>query len=293
MIKFITETFNNREISFAIWLFIIVIFSLIKKDIRISLSNVIKTFFGKKIFSAYLIMSIYVFLLLLILYNLKFWNFNLLKETIFWYLGVAFVSFIYANKVNQNEYYFKNLLKDNLKLIVVLEFITTLYSFSLIIEFFLVPILLFLGMLSAFTEVFQGFRQIKKIIDSLISIVGLCILLFALYKIITSFNSFANEDNLTSFLLAPVLTFLFIPFIYFFALLMSYEMFFVRLGFFIKDKQELKYAKWIILFSFNFRLRHLNKFSQQYYQLNEESNNNIVKSIILFKNNVKQKLEIV
>lgn len=285
MINFITKNFNNREISLAIWLFILLVVFLAKEEIRSSALNVIKVFFGKKIFTIYLSMTAYVILLIYFLYEINFWNSTLLKETIFWYLGVAFVSLVNANKVNQDEKYFQKISKDNLKLIVILEFITSLYSFSLVVELFLVPLLLLIALLSAYTEVYKKeYYQVKKVVDTIFSLIGLLILIFAFYKIITDFKSLANTANLTSFLLPPILTFLFIPFIYLFALLMSYETFFVRLDFLIKNKHVLKYTKWKIFASFHFRLRKLNKFSKEYYQLNEESNNDIKKAIRLFKN---------
>jgi len=294
MINFISENFNNREISLAIWLLILLIVFLSKKEIRASSLNVIKVFFGKKIFTIYLLMTVYVLLLVYFLYEIKFWNSALLKETIFWYFGVAFISLVNASKVNQDEEYFKKIFKDNLKLIVILEFITTLYSFSLIVELFLVPLLLFIAMLSAFTEVYKKkYYQVKKVIDTIFSLIGVLILVFAIYKIVTDIYSLVNIINLTSFLLPPILTFLFIPFIYLFALLMSYEVFFVRLKFFIKDKRTLRYTKWKIFTSFHFRLRQLNKFSKEYYHLNEECGDDIKKTINLFKNKIKQKVKTV
>lgn len=289
MIDKITEIFSNREISLAIWFFIILIFILSKKEVRISVLNVIKVFFGKKIFSVYLLMTLYVFLLISFLKVLGFWNFSLLKETIYWYFGVAFVSLVRANKVNQEENYFKKMLNDNLKLIIILEFVTALYSFSLIVELILVPIMLLITMLSAFTEVKKEYLQVKKAVDGILSFFGIIIIIFSVYKISTQFQSFANINNLTTFLLPPILTFLFIPFIYFFALLMSYEIFFVRLKFFIKDDDDRKYAQRKIFCAFHFKLRELNRFSKEYYNLNENCNNDIVKAIKVFKKARKQK----
>lgn len=100
---------------------------------------------------------------------------------------------------------------------------------------------------------------------------------------VTDIYSIVNIVILTTFLLPPILTFLFIPFVYLFALRMSYEIFFVQLKFFIKDKHVLRHTKREIFTSFHFRLRQLNKFTKEYYQLNEECNNDIKKTIKLFK----------
>ena len=177
------------------------------------------------------------------------------------------------------------MVKDNLKLIVILEFITTLYSFGLVIELILIPFLLLIAMVSGYVEVYKEHKQVKTIVDNLLSTFGICVLVYAIYKTISDLNNFTTITNLTTFLLPPILTFLFIPFFYLFALVVSYETLFVRLNFFIKDKNDCKYAKWKILSSFHLRLRRLNMFSKEYYDLSDEGNNDIKKTIKLFKIN--------
>jgi len=286
MIEFITNNFNNREIAIAFWFMVFMIFVLLKKDVRSSVDNLFKVFFQNKIFVVFLIMTFYVISLLILLQKLGVWQFSLLKETIFWYLGVAVTSLFNANKVNEDRNYFKNIFKDNLRLIVILEFVTALYTFNLIVELIFIPILLLFVLVSAYSKAHKEYREVKKFTEWVFSFVGLIILIFALYKIMKDFNGFANITNLSNFLLPPILTFLFIPFMYLLALIITYEVFFVRMKFFIKNKNDFKSAKWKVLISFHFRLRELNKFAKEYFSLNQQTNNDIVVAIKLFKENL-------
>jgi len=287
MMNSITQIFTNREMSIAIWLTILFSLVLMKKEIRDSFLNVAKVFIESKLYRIYFLMTVYVFLIILFLYRLNFWNLSFLKETIYWYFGVAFVSLFNVNKINKEEKYFKRLFIDYLKLVAILEFVTSLYSFDLIIELILVPILIFIVMLSAVSDTQEKYHKMKKVFDAILSIIGFCVILYTLIKIVTDFSNFANESNLTTFILPLILTTIYLPFIYFFALFISYDTLFNRLIYFIKNNGDKKNAKWKIFFSFHFKLRELNRFAKEYAPLSEENDNNIVSVIKIFKSNTR------
>ena len=114
-----------------------------QKSIRKSLFGVIKAFTAHQILAIFFLMIIYIELLVLILCKLNLWNFYLLKDTIYWTFGVAFILLANINKTTENNSFFKQTLLSNLKFIVILEFITNLYVFSLVAELIVMPILIF------------------------------------------------------------------------------------------------------------------------------------------------------
>jgi len=91
---------------------------------------------------------------------------------------------------------------------------------------------------------------------------GFFLILYALGKVITNYHDLATLHNLREFVLPPLLTLAYIPFLYFFALIMAYEMLFMRLGIFVKDKRLLAFTKWRIFSLCHLDLRLLNKFAQ-------------------------------
>lgn len=181
------------------------------------------------------VMLIYMFVIVFFLDKLNCWDISLLKGTILWTLFVAFPLFFKANKANQDKYYFKILIKENLKIILILEFLTNLYVFNLIAELVFLPIMLVLGGMSAIAETKKSFLPAKKFVDYVFGILGIILIIFVFYNLINDFESFANIDNLKSFLLPFFLTILFLPAIYFQALYMNYDSTFTRLDFFCKD----------------------------------------------------------
>jgi hypothetical protein len=287
--KTISQIFNNREISIAIWVFVFFSLVMFNKGIRDSFLKVAKVFFEAKIFIIYFLMTVYVYFIILFLYHFNLWNVSFLKETIYWYFGVAFVALFNVNKINKEEDYFKRIFLDYLKLVAILEFATSLYSFDLIIELILVPLFIFIVLLSAVSDTQKKYHQMKKVFDAILSIIGFTVIVYTLTEIIADFSSFANESNLTTFILPPILTSIYLPFIYFFALFISYDSLFNRLKYFIKNKSDINTAKWKIFFSFHLRLRKLNRFSKEYAEISEEVDNDIVTVIKTFNDNIKRK----
>ncbi|MCK4445749.1 MAG: hypothetical protein KAW56_01565 [Candidatus Marinimicrobia bacterium] len=214
---------------------------------------------------------------------------TLLKDTIFWIFGVAFIMLMNVNKANENEHYFKTLILDNVKLVIILEFIMNLYVFNFIVELILIPILFIVVVMNTFAETKEEYNPVKKMTDFILTIFGIWIIIHALYNILVNYQEFIQTDNLLSFCLTPFLMFAYLPFIYFMALSMIYEVFFVRIDFLNKDKSHIKYAKRKIFVFCNFNLRKLNKFSRSLRALRFDNRNDILLAIQIFKNSRKLK----
>lgn len=263
-ISFLLNTLNGREKAVLAWLVIFILWALSQNNIRKSLLGFLKSFFQIKILSVFVAMFAYIFLILWLFYNVQIWNVELTKDVVFWIFGSAIVLLMNTNKAIQNDNYFKNILKDNLKLIVMIEFVAALYSFNFWIEMIFVPVMFFIVAMGAVTEIKKEYFQVKKIIDFVLSAIGVSLIIFAILQIASDYQNLVSLNNLRSFVLPPLLSFAFIPFLYIFALIMAYETLFVRLDIFLKnDKALAKYAK-IKIFKLCFlNLKKLNKFARE------------------------------
>ncbi len=275
--------FNAREMALIIWLLIFFVWAILKKKIRDSFSNVGKAFFKKKVLFIFIVIIIYVGSVVFSLAKIGIWQTTLIKDTIIWFSGTAFILMMNANKAAQEKRYFKKLLEDNLKLNLIVEFIMNLYSFNLLIELILVPFLFVIIAMSAYVEIKKDYLAVKKMTNFILSIISIFIIMYAFIKIIGDFRGFLSSENMRAFVLPPLLTFAYIPFLYIFALLITYENIFFRIAYFIKDSKSLsKNVKWKI-----FRLCHLNLniqnrfsgyiFSKIVINSNEEDINKIIK----------------
>lgn len=264
-ISFLLNTLNGREKAVLVWFVVFIIWVLFQKNIRKSLLGVLKSFFQIKILSVFVAMFAYIFFILWLFYNFQIWNnVELTKDIVFWIFGSAIILLMNTTKATQDDNYFKNILRDNLKLIVMLEFVIVLYSFNFWIEMIFVPVMFFIVATGAMAETKKEYSQVKKIIDFALFVIGISLMVFAIFQITSDYQNFLSINNLLSFVLPPLFSFALIPFLYIFALIMAYETLFVRLDIFLKNNKALaKFAK-IKIFKLCFlNLKKLNKFAKE------------------------------
>jgi len=270
-------TLNNREKAVIIW---ILIFSalalsrkLYRKDILTSIFNLLKALVQNvRIFTA---MLLYVTLIVFLFYKINLWNVSLIKDTVFWLLGTAVVLLVNSNKASEDKQFFKNVLLNSLKFILLLEFVVNMYTFSLAAELILMPILFIIGVMSALAKIKKEGGPIKKIADFILSAFGLYIIVFVLFNTFRDYRNLVTIENLRALLLPPLLTFAYMPFLYFVALYMAYEKLFLRLDiFFEKDKALARFTKRKIFTLCLVNLRKLNEFvkenTKEFMRLNDK-----------------------
>ncbi|MEX0616632.1 MAG: hypothetical protein WD231_02330 [Candidatus Woykebacteria bacterium] len=256
--------FNTREIAVFVWLAIFFVWAIQKKEIRNSLQDLVKTFSKWKILTPIVAAIFYSMLIVFFLHKLDIWGTFLIRDTVYWFLGTAFVLLLNSNEATRGAGFFRKILRDNLKVIIVIEFIVNLYTLNFFIELFLVPALFFVVAMNALAQTKAEYAKVKKVLDYLLSGVGVFFILFAFINIVGNYQGFISSENLKTLVMPPILTTAFIPFLYFFALLMAYEMFYLRLGFFIKNNPTLlRFAKIKFFQLCHFNLSKLNRFAKE------------------------------
>ena len=148
-------------------------------------------------------MLVYIYTIIIISKKIGFWDIAALKDTIFWILGTAFTTFINLNKSLHDDNYFKNTILDNIKFILIIEFIVNLYTFNLTVEMILVPLVSLIVMLNVLAESKSEYKKFNKFLNFLLGVFGLCLLIFTFREIILNFRDFATLQNLRDFLLPP------------------------------------------------------------------------------------------
>lgn len=258
----VNDYFDNRELAFLVWLAISFIWALSNKNIRESICRFIKVFFQKFIIITTCLMLCYIGLMVYIFYRFRLWDTSFIDDTIVWIVGVAFVMYLNINRVN-NDDFFKKTIIDNLKLIVVLEFIINLYVFNFWVELFLVPLIAILVGVSVISSSNPEYKQVESCLNVVFIMIGMGFLSYAIYNIIIDFQGFLSIDNLKEFLLPIVFTLIFLPFIYVMALYVTYDLIFRQIRNLIKDESLARYTRQETIFSFHLNLKYLNKWLVQ------------------------------
>lgn len=285
MIQNITQTFNNREIAIFFWIILFFGWILSHKSMRKSTVGLIKSFMVFSILTTIFCMLVYISTIILFFNYLAIWDFSLLKDTIYWTFGFAFIQLVNINDSEKDEKFFKKTLLNSFKIIVIIEFLTNLYTFSLVVELIALPLILIFTMVSTYSENKEENRAVKKLSDTLLSLYGITVLSFSIYHAILDFSNLATINNLKSLLMGPVLTGLYIPYMYFVALFMTYESFLKSRKWILKDNKELfRFLRWYVLRKCNFSLAKIHLVSRKIHIYRNEEKSKIIEDINLILN---------
>jgi len=274
--------FTTREIATFVWIIILLIIFLLNKKLRKSLSIVIKLFMGKKLRIIWILLLSLVCVITYVFYKLPIWNCIYLKDIIFWYLFSGIYISMNAVDNKSDEKYIKNVLRDNIKFIIVLEFILSTFTFNIYIELLLIPLIFFLTIIDEISKSKEEYKGIKKIVDYLLGIIGIIILCKTFFIGISSYKNLNFSETFISFCIPIVYLILVIPYEFLLELYSKYENVFCRMKF--MDVQERKlHRKHIfkVIMSCKFSIRKIiyfknNYVNKLYTKMNEEYFNNLL-----------------
>lgn len=208
----------------------------------------------------------YISLEVLALYEADVWRVSLAKSTCLWAGGTALVLVVNSSKAQEDPAYLGQILLRSLRYTAVIEFIVGLYPFKLLVEMVLVPLFATLGGLSAVARTKKEYASLKATIDSILAVLGIALIAWTLYAIIRDYHGFASPDSVRRFLLPPLLTLAFLPFMYVLALYGAYDALFLRVDMSSKDDRELaRYARRKIFAACALSLGRVNRFAKENY----------------------------
>ncbi len=182
------------------------------------------------------------------------------------------VLFMNINKV-ENVNYFSKLIKDNIKIIAIWEFLFNFYTLSLIWELVLIPAVFMFSAIEAFAEHSskqeESHKKVVTLCKNLSGLIGLGMIGYVIYRSITEYELLLSISNLKSLLLPILLVTLTLPYFYFIALFMRYENLFIRVNSFLKyrGKEQVKKTKRQILISANTSLTKLFRIDRNFMSL--------------------------
>lgn len=273
------DILNNREIAISLWLLAIsaYIFSSSKMaEIRTIFKGILSAFFARQIISVFCLMFAYMAIVIYWLSELDLWNFEQLKNTVFWCASVGFMSLFKLEQIKKDKSFFKHSVIDNLKLLAILQFIVGVYTFSLWVEVLLVPVLVLIGAMLAVAETDKKYHQVKVLLEYFLSLFGVAVIVYTLYMLTTNFGEFGREKTAYDFFVPPLLTLCYLPFVFFMLIYTTYEQVFVRLKFAIKNRFHRYTAKFYAFVLFNVRISLLERWSYEVARANIESHSDLV-----------------
>jgi len=271
--------FNNREIAVGIWFFIAAIAGATQPSIRNAAIAVLKAFLVRAIVIWLVAIIIYVGFLIYLLHSFGLWSAQQLKDTILWVGSVIAISIFRISSISKDQHFFRKVVTDNIKLVAVLQFLVSFYSFNLCIELVIVPISTLVGAMLAVAGSSQKYKPAADFLNYAAILLGLFLVAFAIYNVVVGFKSFATIQTLADFSLPPLLSLLYVPFLYLMSRYLAYDTAFAQLNFAIADPGLRRYGVRKSIISFRGDVQLLKRWTRNLMLQRPETQEDIRKAI--------------
>lgn len=245
------------------------------QNIRSNIYGLLRISSNRKILLPFFIMAIYTVVCIFYFSKLSIWDYKYIKDIILWVLFIG-ITLCYNAAVTEERLYYIEVLKSNLKFIVVIEFIVSLYTFSIIIEVFLVLFATMIVIIQSVIKYYENLEMIKKLIAFLQIIFGSFIFYASIKNILLNYEELNALELAVTFSIPLIMTIMFLPVAYVFGLYSNYEQLYLRLKFRLsKDKKLNKKVKLQILLKCKLSLKKIQNFNdyilaKTYRNMNEE-----------------------
>ena len=255
------DILNNREIATAFWCLVFIIWASTKSEIRAAFKRMVLVFLSKYILIFVSLMGLYTVALVFALDSLGLWENHQIKNVLFWFCSAGMYSLFQATKAAETPHFFTSAVKDNLKITVLLQFIITVYTFSLLVELIVVPLMTSLVAMLAFSEGKKEYQVVSKHLNKLMEVIGIFIILYTVYRLVTDFGEFGKVKTAYDLMVPVTLSICLLPFIYIVAAFSSYQIVYLRLNFLIKDKTLRRHAKLSAIKNLHLRFAKLHRWA--------------------------------
>ena len=251
-------SFNSREIATAFWLLVFAAWALRKPEIRNSVAGVLRAFWHFKIVLSVSLMLCYVVVVVAFLAAVGIWKFELLKDTMVWFFAGAMSLMIRSATADDKDNILRKILTDSIKIVILLEFLVNTYTFPLLVELIVVPLLTFIVMVDAVASMKEEHAIVARLAKAIEMVAGFVILGIVVTRAVADFQNLKSLDTFRSIALAPLLSVLMSPFIYMMLVILKYELVFMRLDFGGEKTRSLKrYARCQIMMHAGLNLKRL------------------------------------
>jgi hypothetical protein len=228
-------TFDNREWAALFWLTVFLLWALSTRDVRSSLSRLLRSLFNPVILIPLAAMFGYVALEVWVGYKLSVWHTGLMKSTIIWLIASALAMFFSYDKASEGRQFFRRGVVAALGGMFFVEFFVNLTVFSLFWELLLQPVLTILVLLSFVANLNNSHHKVKKLIDGLLAIIVFSLFALIARELYSTWDEIDRHILLLQLALPIWLTIGFLPCVYLLCLYANYDLAFKGINHATKD----------------------------------------------------------
>lgn len=211
---------TNRELATLIWLGALLLVLMARRDGRSILRDLVGAFVP--IAPLIAVFVLYVLGLVIAGQRLGWWNPDLAKDSVIWFLTIGFPMWLNVKGASEDGYYRRTAIRT-IGVGAFVGFYLNLTSFLVPVEMALQLLLLIATWMSVMGKRDPKVKPVKKLGDWLLFLIALALALNTANELATNWATLDKAETLLSFVLPVWLTFGLLPFIFLFSLFCNYE----------------------------------------------------------------------
>lgn len=219
----IADILSTRELALLIWAAVVGLYLASRAKGRGALVGLLRAFFDKKLAMLFGSAMAYTVMVVVVLEAFGIWTVGELKTTVLWVFTFAFVTMGEAITSKDKGKKLSAVARDVVTVTAVILFIAEFYTFPLWIELLFVPLTAIIGGVLALAEREPRHVPVKRIVETLLVLIGLGVLAYSTIMIANNFDDVWTLATLRGFAIPIIMSLAFIPFLYFLILFVVYE----------------------------------------------------------------------
>lgn len=285
------EILNPREQASLIWFVAIFGWLIWKANAWGALMGLLRSFFKPLLLTVVGLMALWVAASAWVLARLDFWDITNLKTTLIWFVAFA-LGWMFDVKRWEGDPgdMAKAAAREILGVTTVVTFLAETYTFNIWGELILVPIASFIVLMGTFAQGREGHEVVAKFFGALISIIGLSLLAYAVWRLFGDLRGFATPETGREFAVPALLSLLFIPFMYGVGVWNGYGEVSRRLAFPIKDPEVLASAKRRLLLWFGLDVSLMRRWARTLFKVETGTLADVRRAVLVMKSARRREL---
>ena len=214
------DVLSSREWAIVTWIIIYLCFTIFV--LKVDFTDVLKSFFNKKLNILWISILLYNFFITIIISYSRYWNNIYIKDIVFWVVFscvTSTISIFDKNKI----FSFKKLILTNITMSALVEFILSELTLSYYLELFLIGIFLPINFLFLVSQTKLEYKATENVLKKILSLLNLIFLVYILRELYRSFNLLLTQETWFKFLIPFIYSILCCPLYYIFIILNDYE----------------------------------------------------------------------
>ena len=235
------DVLSSREWAIVTWIIIYLGFTIFV--LKVDFTDVLKSFFNKKLNILWISILLYNLLITIILSYSRYWNNIYIKDIIFWVVFSCVVSTINIFDSKKGKISFKKIILTNVTVSALIEFIISELTLSYCLELILIGILIFINFLYLFSQTSLEYKPVENVLKKILSFLNLIFFVYILRELYKSFNFLLSQETWFKFLIPFIYSILCCPLYYIFIILNDYEKICCKIQdhFVLENEIDIKY----------------------------------------------------